>query len=187
MSGKLLKVQSDRMKEIRIHGIGGQGVITLADLIAVAAFKDGKYSQAFPFFGVERRGAPVTSFARIDNKFIRKREHVYNPDYVLVLDSSLINKVDVADGLKDNGLIIINSSDSVDIKTNSEVRNIDLTKIALDIFDKPFVNSPMLGAFIKITKEISINSTMSAINERFPEKIASLNNKALKKVHEVMK
>ncbi len=97
------------MKEIRIHGRGGQGSVTAAELIAVAAFEDGKWSQAFPYFGTERRGAPVTAFARISDRKIRVRSQVYEPDYVIVQDPSLLSSVDVASGLKSDGLIIVNS------------------------------------------------------------------------------
>ncbi len=97
------------LKEIRIHGRGGQGSVTAAELIAVAAFEDGKWSQAFPYFGTERRGAPVTAFARISDQQIRIRSQIYEPDYVIVQDPSLIPAVDVAGGIKDDGLMIINS------------------------------------------------------------------------------
>jgi pyruvate ferredoxin oxidoreductase gamma subunit len=97
------------MKEIRIHGRGGQGSVTAAELLAIAAFEDGLYSQAFPAFGVERRGAPVMAFVRLSDHTIRLRSQVYDPDYVIVQDATLIETVDVAGGLKADGTIIINT------------------------------------------------------------------------------
>jgi len=97
------------VKEIRIHGRGGQGSVTAAELLAVAAFEDGKYSQAFPFFGVERRGAPVTAFTRLSDKKIRLRSQIYEPDYVIVQDATLVSAVDVTAGLKPDGIVIVNS------------------------------------------------------------------------------
>jgi len=97
------------LKEIRIHGRGGQGSVTAAELLAVAAFEDGKYSQAFPAFGVERRGAPIMAFTRISEHPIRLRSQIYEPDYVIVQDATLIETVDVASGAKPKGKILINT------------------------------------------------------------------------------
>ncbi len=174
------------LKQIRIHGRGGQGAVTSAELLAIAAFKDGKYSQSFPFFGVARRGAPVMAFTRIDDKFIRLREHVAKPDFVLVLDPTLIDVVNVAEGLSDNGVIIVNTSKSPDaFKLKAKVVTVDITKIALDIIGAPFVNTPMLGAFSKATGEVTLKSIIAAIEEKMPEKIAGKNIAAVKKVYEV--
>src|SRR5664280_145387 len=98
------------MIEVRFHGRGGQGAVTAAEILAKAAFEDGKYCQAFPFFGVERRGAPVMAFTRIDDQPIRRRYQVYKPDYVVVLDDGLLEVVDVFSGLKEGGKVIINLS-----------------------------------------------------------------------------
>ena len=132
------------MHEIRIHGRGGQGAVSAAELLARAAFKDGKYSQAFPYFGVERRGAPVQAFCRIDDRFIRMRQNVYEPDCVIVLDSTLLDVVDVEQGLKENGLVVLNTRKRVDRKN---VKTIDATSIALETLGRPIVNTVMLGAF----------------------------------------
>jgi pyruvate ferredoxin oxidoreductase gamma subunit len=175
------------MIEIRIHGRGGQGAVTAAEVLATAAFKDGKYSQAFPFFGTERTGAPVTSFCRIDDKFIRTREHVYNPDYVLVLDPTLLANSDIQEGLKKNGVIIVNTQDKIKVKAKVKMKKIDLTKIALDIIGKPFVNIAMLGAFAAATNLISLKSLTEAVNERFPRDVAAANVKCLQKAYDVMK
>ncbi len=180
------------LKQIRIHGRGGQGAVTCAELLAVAAFKNGKYSQAFPFFGVERRGAPVTAFARIDDKAIRTREQVYEPDYVMVLDSSLLEAVNVAEGLRENGIIIVNTNDdakSVKLGTKAQVKTIDVTKIALESIGKPFVNAPMLGAFVAATGLVSLDSVIAAISENFKSKpeIAEKNIAAVKAAYEIVK
>jgi len=175
------------MIEIRIHGRGGQGAVTAAEILAIAAFKDKKFSQAFPFFGTERTGAPVSAFCRIDDKFIRTREHVYNPDYVLVLDPTLLATVDVSEGLKKNGMVIINTTDKIKLKTKAKVKKIDITKIALDVIGKPFVNIAILGAFAATTKLVSLKSLAEAVNERFPKDVAELNIKCLQKSYEVMK
>ena len=174
------------LKQIRIHGSGGHGAVTAAYLLAIAAFKDGKYSQSFPFFGVARRGAPVMAYTRIDDKFIRLREQVTKPDFVMVLDPTLIDVVNVAEGLSDKGVIIINTSKSPDaFKLKAKVVTVDITKIALDIIGAPFVNTPMLGAFSKATGEVTLDSIIAAIEEKMPEKIAGKNIAAAKKVYEV--
>ena len=97
------------MRELRIHGRGGQGSVTAAELIAVAAFEGGAFAQAFPAFGVERRGAPVQAFVRFDDKIIRKRSQVYEPDYIIVQDSTLIKDVNVFQGVKKGGIVIVNT------------------------------------------------------------------------------
>ena len=175
------------MIEVRFHGRGGQGVVTSANLLAIAAFKEGKYCQAFPFFGTERRGAPVVSFARIDDEFIRTREQIYNPDYVVVLDPTLLDVVDVTEGLKDDGLIIINTNKDVDLRTKARVKTVDATAIALETIGKPFVNTPMIGALVGATHIVKLDSVAEAIKERFPEDIAEKNIEAVKKTCERIK
>ncbi len=178
------------LKQIRVHGRGGQGAVTCAELLAAAAFKDGKYCQAFPFFGVERRGAPVTAFCRIDDKEIRTHEQVYEPDYVLVLDASLLENVNVAEGLHGKGIIIINTSepaDKIKLDTKGEIKAIDVTKIALEAIGKPFVNAPMLGAFVAATGLVSLESLIKAVEENFEGAIAEKNVIAVRKAYEEMK
>lgn len=172
------------MIEIRIHGRGGQGAVTAAELLAIAAAKDGKWSQAFPFFGTERAGAPVTAFCRIDNKAIRRRDHVYKPDYVLVLEPSLID-TNVTQGLKNSGIIIVNTTDQTKLKTKAKVKKIDITAISLAIIGKPFVNIAALGA-LAAAKMITIGSLEASVKEKFPAKIADPNIAAMKKVYELM-
>ncbi len=177
------------MKEVRIHGRGGQGSVTAAELLAIAAFEDGKYSQAFPFFGVERRGAPVTAFTRLSDEKIRLRSQIYEPDYVIVQDATLIGAVDVTAGLKPGGIVIVNSEKSTDeigIDTKIDVRTIDATGIALEIFGRPIVNTTLLGAFAGATGEISIESINKSVLARFPGKVGELNVQAAEKAYALL-
>jgi pyruvate ferredoxin oxidoreductase gamma subunit len=173
------------MIEIRIHGKGGQGAVTAAEVLAIAAFHEGKFSQAFPSFGPERSGAPVEAYCRIDEKFINLRTHIYEPDYLIILDSSLLSSVDVTKGLKKNSVIVINSAE----KTKSKFShfNVDATKIALEILGKPIVNTAMLGAFAKTTKLITMKSLEKALKEKFSGDILEKNIQAVRKAYDEMK
>lgn len=176
------------MMEIRFHGRGGQGAVTAAELLAKAAFEDGKFCQAFPFFGVERRGAPVMAFTRIDDRFINLRQQVYEPDYVVVLDSSLLSVVDVTQGLKKRGKIIINSKKRAEeLGLKGDIRVVDATKIALDVVGKPIVNTVMLGAFAKASGLVSLKAIQNAVQSRFPGKVGELNAKAVEEAYEALK
>ncbi|TQD28457.1 pyruvate ferredoxin oxidoreductase subunit gamma [Methanolobus vulcani] len=178
------------MKEIRIHGRGGQGSVTAAELLAVAAFADGKFSQAFPAFGVERRGAPVQAFTRINNEPIRLRNQIYEPDYVIVQDPTLLEVVDVASGLKEDGILIINSdfdADKFNLDTKAKIMTVNATKIALDIIGRPIVNTVLLGAFAGATGEIEPKSIMDAVKERFPGKVGERNAEAIQEAYKMMK
>jgi len=168
------------MIEIRFHGRGGQGAVTAAEILAKAAFEDGKYSQAFPFFGVERRGAPVMAFTRIDDKPIQIRYQVQNPDYVIVLDDGLLDVVDVFSGIKENSEIIINTNKKEKLEENKDkkIYNIDATGIALENLGVPIVNTIMLGSFAKKSGEVSLESIIKVINETFPGKLGDKNSKA---------
>ena len=178
------------MKEIRIHGRGGQGAVTAAQLLAIAAFYEGKQSQAFPRFGVERRGAPVESFTRISDDKIDIRSGIYNPDIIVVLDPSLIEAEDVTAGLKPSGTIIINTTKAprelIKNHNNFKIFTADATSIAMNIFQKPIVNTAILGAFASATKLVSLESLNKAIEERFErsQKLIDLNKKAVKEAYE---
>lgn len=175
------------MFEIRIHGRGGQGAVTAGELLAIAAFKDGKYSQAFPKFGPERTGAPVEAFCRISYKPIKLRSHSYEPDCVIVMDGSLLDVLDVMSGMK-NGSAILNSNK--DVKLGCKTYEVDATKISLKILGRNIVSTAMLGAFSKASGLISLESIHDAIRERFPENIAKLNievaNRAYNECREVV-
>lgn len=177
------------MKEIRIHGRGGQGSVTAAELLAVAAFTDGKFSQAFPAFGVERRGAPVQAFTRINNVPIRLRSQIYEPDYVIVQDPTLIEVVNVAGGLKEDGTIIINTDfepSKFKLNTNAKIMTVNATKIALDVIGRPIVNTVLLGAFAGATGEINPESIKMAVKHRFPGKVGDRNAEAIQQAYDLM-
>jgi pyruvate ferredoxin oxidoreductase gamma subunit len=178
------------MKEIRIHGRGGQGSVTAAELLAVAAFADGKFSQAFPAFGVERRGAPVQAFTRISDEPIRLRSQIYEPDYVIVQDPTLLEVVDVASGSKESGIIIINTEyppESFKLATKAKIMTVDATKIALDVIGRPIVNTVLLGAFAGATGEVDPASIKEAVQERFPGKVGERNAEAIQKAYDMIK
>lgn len=179
------------MLEIRIHGRGGQGSVTAAQILAISAFYDGKQSQAFPRFGVERRGAPVEAFCRIDDKPINVRSQVYTPDLILVLESSLLEAVDVTSGLKEGSTIIINTSQPVADKKYAKfnVHCVDASKVALDIFKADIVNTAILGAFSKVTGIVSLNAINKSVEDRFAGKtqLIDMNKEAVKRVYEQVK
>ena len=177
------------MIEIRIHGRGGQGNVAAAELLSIAAFKDGKFAQAFPSFGAERIGAPVQAFVRIDDKKIRTREEVRTPDYLIVQDSYLIGAVPVLDGIKPDGLILVNSDETpedLNIKTTARVETIPATEIALEIIGRPIPNAIMIGAFCSITGLVSIGAVQEAIMEKFPGRVGENNVAALERAVEIM-
>ena len=165
------------MIEIRFHGRGGQGAVKASDVLAMAAFKEGKEVQAFPFFGVERRGAPVTAFTRISDEEIRIHCYIYEPDVLVVLDPTLIGAVPLTDGLKPNGKIIINTQRepeefSFPDAENPGVYTVDCSKIAVEYGlgspASPIVNTAILGAVAKATGLVGIDSIMEAIKEKIP-------------------
>jgi len=174
--------------EIRIHGRGGQGAVTSSQVLAIAAFFDGKQSQAFPNFGVERTGAPVESFVRIDTEKIFLRSHVYEPNVVIVLDPTLVLQgIEVAKGLKPNGLLIVNtdkSQNDLGVKGKFRIKCINVTKIALEAIGKPFVNIASLGAFAALTGQVSLGALKKAVAEKMSAKpaVVELNQKAVEKV-----
>jgi pyruvate ferredoxin oxidoreductase gamma subunit len=175
------------MIEIRFHGRGGQGAVTAAEILAKAAFEDGKYTQAFPFFGVERRGAPVMAFTRINDEPIKRRYQVYKPDYVVVLDEGLLEVVDVFSGLESHGMVIINTQGEAPEHEGSETHVIDATGIALEKLGLPIVNTVMLGAFAGATGQVSLDSIIKIIKETFPGKIGEKNADAAKAAYEHVK
>ena len=159
------------MFEIRIHSRGGQGGVTAARLLAMAALHDGKYATACPFYGAERRGAPIVSFVRIDDKPIKVYSQIRQPDMVVVLDRSVMDTVDVLQGLKQGGRIFINSASKREF-SGFECRNVDLTGIALRenlvVSGSPILNTPVLGALAKMGI-ITAESGKLAIREMFSD------------------
>lgn len=162
------------MKQIRIHGRGGQGVVTAAELVAIAAFFEGHVSQAFPSFGVERTGAPIEAFARIDDKPIRTREHVYQPDFLIIQDATLLTAIDVTKGCTNKTKVIINTSKSkeeLNINLPKEnIHTVDATAIALAEIGKNIVNTVILGAFARTSGLVSLDSLKKAIKQKFAAK-----------------
>lgn len=177
----------DSITEIRVHGRGGQGAVTTAELIAIAAFKDGKFSQAVPNFGPERRGSPVEAYCRLSKEFITLRTQVYDPDYVIVLDDSLPNVIDITRGLAKDGMILINSEEKKRFGSFATY-TVDANKIAMEVIGKPIVNTVMLGAFAKATKLVSLKSLLQAVEERFEDGgIRDKNMLAIKRAYEETK
>ncbi len=174
------------MIEIRIHGRGGQGSVVLAELLAAAAWQEGKFSQAFPYLGGggERRGAPVQAFARISDRPIRLRCRVQAPDYVLVQDPALLDLVDVTRGLKPGGLILINA-DTVPGGLASRAASFRLhavpaARVTLEQMGRALTNTAMLGAFARATGELSLHSVLAAVREKFSGDLGESNARAVK-------
>ncbi len=166
------------MQEIRFHGRGGQGAVTSAEFLAQAAIVEGKYARAFPSFGAERRGAPVTAFCRISGKPIYLRSVIENPDIVVVLDPSLFRSSDVRSGLGDDGILIVNSAnDPLSFATRGlhKIVTVDASRIALDILKLPVTNTVLLGALVRAADIISMDALIKAIKMRFNEEM-SLHN-----------
>ncbi|MCR4397042.1 MAG: 2-oxoacid:acceptor oxidoreductase family protein [Candidatus Saccharicenans sp.] len=165
------------MIEIRFHGRGGQGTVVASKILADALAKEGNYVQAYPEFGVERRGAPVFAFIRIDNKPIYDKSKIYNPDHVVVVDPTLVEAIDVTEGLKEGSYIIINSDKPphhFKFPGQFKVFTIDATEIAvkhrLGTLAAPIVNTAITGAVIKILKLTKLESLVEAIREGVPLK-----------------
>jgi len=163
------------MIEIRMHGRGGQGAVIAAKILASALFKEGKYAQSFPSFGVERRGAPVLAFTRVDDKPVRLRSAIYEPEHLIVLDATLIKSTNVFSGLKKGGTILVNTSSPIGLFNFPEEYSaaaVDAAGIAVkhNIGTKsmPIVNTSILGAFAKFTGIVGIDAIVEAIREGVP-------------------
>ncbi len=174
-------------QEIRWHGRGGQGVVTASQLLAQAALLEGKHIQAFPEFGPERTGAPILGFTRISDASIDVHSQVYEPDAVVVLDPTLLKNVPVTEGLKKGGKLVVNTDLSPkELKTqlNGEgirVFTVNATRISLDVIGRPIFNTAMLGALVKTTDVVSLNSVIKVTSERFAGSIGEKNIAAVKR------
>lgn len=175
------------MFQVRIHGRGGQGVVTAAELLSVAAFTEGKHAQAFPSFGSERMGAPVVAFCRIDDREIRSREPIASPDAVIIQDPTLLHVVDVFAGLAPTGYVLINSSRDLSTLGLAEleerlpsghIRTIAATELALAHVGRPIPNAVLLGAFAAMTGLLPLDAVIGAIGERFHGPVAAKNSAA---------
>lgn len=174
--------------EVRWHGRGGLGAVTSAELVARAAIEEGRYAQSFPSFGPERRGAPVMAFLRTSDEFIRRRTDVTEPEIVVVLDPTLLRLVNVTAGLKENGKIIVNSRKSPqqlksDFGFRWPVASVDATKIAKETIGMPITNTAMIGAFLKVTEAVTMDSLAEQLQERFGKNAAG-NIEAVKRAYE---
>ena len=172
------------MFQVRIHGRGGQGVVTAAELLSVAGFREGRHAQAFPSFGSERTGAPVVAFCRLDHRPIRLREPILAPDALIIQDPTLLHQVDVFGGLTSEGYILINTSRSFEELGLEEfiagfrperLCTVPATEMALKHVGRPLPNAALLGGFAAVTRQISLESVSAAIREKFPPKVAEAN------------
>jgi pyruvate ferredoxin oxidoreductase gamma subunit len=182
--------------EVRIHGRGGQGVVTAAELLSVAAFSEGRHAQAFPSFGSERTGAPVVSFCRIDDRAIRTREPIFEPDGLIIVDATLLHQVDVFGGLKRDGWVLINTS-----RTFKELRIEDLferfdrrrfkavaaTELARDLLGRPLPNAALLGGFAALTGAVGLGAVTNAIAGRFAGSVGAANVAAAERAHSIVR
>ncbi|MEW6264448.1 MAG: 2-oxoacid:acceptor oxidoreductase family protein [Thermodesulfobacteriota bacterium] len=170
------------MIEVRIHGRGGQGAVTSAELMALTAIEEGRFAQAFPSFGPERRGAPVTAFLRVDDQPIRLREKVYTPNVVVVLDPTVMNITQVDSGLKDGGLLVINTNKATatlrkEYGFTQKLATVDASRIAMETLGLPITNTVMLGALVRATALIKPESIKGPLAKRFGP-VAAKNQKA---------
>lgn len=176
------------MFQVRMHGRGGQGVVTAAEMLSIAAFMEKKYAQAFPSFGSERMGAPVVSFCRISDTPIRLREPIDEPDAVVIQDATLIGTVDVFGGLKVGGLAILNSSKQAEeidnIPSNIKLITVPASDIAVKYVGRPIPNAVLLGSFAAISKTILIDSFYEAIKQKFKGEICDKNIAAAQAAYE---
>jgi pyruvate ferredoxin oxidoreductase gamma subunit len=179
--------------ELRIHGRGGQGVVTAAELLALAAFREGLQAQAFPSFGSERMGAPVVAFCRLDRARIRRREPIAEPDAVLVQDPTLLHHVDVFGGLRPDGFVLINSKHPLDRLGLAELRDrlprehahtVPASELARAHIGRPIPNVAMLGALCALASVVGLEALQQAIGERFGERAAAANLAAARDAYE---
>jgi pyruvate ferredoxin oxidoreductase gamma subunit len=183
------------MFEIRIHGRGGQGVVTAAELMSIAAFLQGEYSQAFPTFGSERMGAPVTAFCRISEKSIRSRDPVLQPDALIIQDPTLLHHVPVFEGLPSSAYVLINSArtfhelgleDIVQKITPARCVTVPATQLALEHVGRPLPNAALLGAFAAVTGRLQIKFVETAIKGRFSGRTGEANAAAARAAYDLV-
>ena len=172
------------MLQIRIHGRGGQGVVTAAEMLSIAAFEQGRHAQAFPSFGSERTGAPVIAYCRISDTPIRLREPIMAPDVLIVQDPTLLHQVDVFQGLKPDGFVLINSTKTfhelglADIEAKYRVdrlTTVPATEIALKHLGRPLPNAVLLGGFAALSGLITLEAVAHAIRDKFAGRVADGN------------
>ncbi|MCF7873541.1 MAG: 2-oxoacid:acceptor oxidoreductase family protein [Candidatus Omnitrophica bacterium] len=164
------------MKEIKIFARAGQGAITTAAILGEALFYEDKFSYAFPHFGAARMGAPMNAFLRFDQKPIRLRSQIYNPDYIIVIDPTLIESEKCFNNLKDQGkaVVAVRKNTQIPDKKDITISSLEAEKIAKDIIGRPFANTVLLGAFAKATEEVKLDSILKSVEARFKSKPAVL-------------
>lgn len=184
------------MLQIRIHGRGGQGVVTAAEMLSVAAFEQGRHAQAFPSFGSERTGAPVVAFCRIDDKEIRLREPILAPDVLIVQDPTLLHQVDVFQGLQPDGFVLINTKRTFDELGLADISarfrherltTVPATEIAMKHIGRPLPNAVLLGGFAALSGLITLEAVSHAIGEKFKGKVADGNIAAAAEAYDYVK
>ncbi len=184
------------MFQIRIHGRGGQGVVTATEMLSVAAFEEGRHAQAFPSFGSERTGAPVVAFCRIDDKEIRLREPIMEPDALIIQDPTLLHQIDVFAGLKADGYVLLNTHHSFEalglddfLKAHKPERfcTLPATQLGLKHIGRPIPNVPLIAGFAALSGIIKLESVIKAINEKFSGKVAEGNIAAATEAYELVK
>ncbi len=183
------------MFQVRIHGRGGQGVVTGAEMMSIAAFLGGHHAQAFPSFGSERTGAPVVAYCRIDDREIRLREPIMQPDAVIIQDPTLLHQVDVFGGLKKDGYILINTTHTFDDLGIGEfakgfqpdhLLTVPATELAMKHVGRPVPNVPLLGAFAAVGGLISLDAVQRAIGQKFSGAVALGNQQAARAAYDVV-
>lgn len=181
------------MFQIRMHGRGGQGVVTGAEMLAIAAFLEGEYAQAFPSFGSERMGAPVVAFCRFDERPIRSREPVTNPEALIIQDPTLLHQADLFTGLSPQGYVLLNSSRAMEELGLSDLlqrfpgvqwKTVPATELAMRYVKRPLPNAALLGGFAALSGRLKIGSVTAAIAEKFPHAVAQANVAAAQAAYE---
>lgn len=181
--------------QVRIHGRGGQGVVSAAEMLSIAAFLEGKYAQAFPSFGSERMGAPVMAFCRISEREIRLREPVMQPDALIIQDPTLLHQVDLFSGVPPEGYILINSTRGLDALglgdffrgfRQDRLCTVPATELALKHVGRAVPNAALLGGFAAIADEVKLESVFAAIRQKFPGKIAAGNIAAAQEAYDIV-
>ena len=162
------------MFEVRVHGRGGQGVVTAAELLSVAAFSEGRHAQAFPSFGSERTGAPVVAFCRISDREIRTHAPILRPDAVIVQDATLLGALPILDGLRPEGFVLVNSTKDITLDAGN-VFVVPATEIALELVGRPVPNAALLGGFAAVSGVVSLEAVSAAIRDRFAGAVAEAN------------
>lgn len=179
------------MKEIRIHGRGGQGSLVLAQFMAIAALWDGKYGQAFPYLGGggERRGKPIVAFFRLSDNPIRVRSRITTPDYVIVQDPTIVGEIDIEEGLKPGGMVLINTEKSIgELKLKTpNVFAISADQLARRILGRPIINTALLGTFARMSGEISLQASIQAVQSRFPGELGVKNARVVEESYRAFK